>query len=183
MCPGAGVTVSEQNSKKNIFYFCVYITLLGRHTYKWISILCLGCYEVQKRKLYVFIISNPLVSGLFILAALGLCCCMQPFSGCGEGAILHLQCVAFSLWWLLLLWSMDLVVLWHVKSSWTRDPTPGLALAGKFLTTGPRGKSSESYFKMIGKCSFLPLALIQNLALSYVIQRTFAFCTKWTQRS
>ena len=30
-------------------------------------------------------ISTPLVSGLFILAALGLCCCMQPFSGCGEG--------------------------------------------------------------------------------------------------
>ena len=119
-------------------------------------------------------ISTPLVSGLFILAALGLCCCMQPFSGCGEGAILHLQCVAFSLWWLLLLWSMDSVVLWHVKSSWTTDPTPGPALAGKFLTTGPPGKSSES----IGKCSFLPLALIQNLALSYVILTTFAFCAK-----
>ena len=136
-------------------------------------------WSAKEKTLYVFIISTPLVSGLFILAALGLCCCMQPFSGCGEGAILHLQCVAFSLWWLLLLWSMDLVVLWHVKSSWTRDPTLGPALAGKFLTTGPPGKSSES----IGKCSFLPLALIQNLALSYVIQRTFAFCTKWTQRS
>ena len=138
-------------------------------------------WSAKEKTLYVFIISTPLVSGLFILAALGLCCCMQPFSGCGEGAILHLQCVAFSLWWLLLLWSMDLVVLWHVKSSWTRDPTPGLALAGKFLTTGPRGKSSESYFKMIGKCSFLPLALIWNLALSYVILTTFVFCTKWTQ--
>ena len=132
----------------------------------------------RKNFIYVFIISTPLVSGLFILAALGLCCCMQPFSGCGEGAILHLQCVAFSLWWLLLLWSMDLVVLWHVKSSWTRDPTPGPALAGKFLTTGPPGKSSESYFKMIGKCSFLPLPLILNPTLSYVIQTTFAFFTK-----
>ena len=133
---------------------------------------------MQKRKLYMYFHFHPLGLWLVYFSCTGLCCCMQPFSGCGEGATLHLQCVAFSLWWLLLLWSMDLVVLWHVKSSWTRYPTPGLALAGKFLTTGPRGKSSESYFKMIGKCSFLPLPLILNLALSYVIQTTFAFFTK-----
>ena len=140
-------------------------------------------WSAKEKTLYVFIISTPLVSGLFILAALGLCCCMQPFSGCGEGATLHLQCVAFSLWRLLLLWGMDSVVLWHVKSSWTTDPTPRPALAGKFLTTGPPGKSSESYVKITGKCSFLPLALIWNLALSYVILTTFAFCAKWTQWS
>ena len=157
--------------------------LLGRHTYKWISILCLRCYEMQKRKLYMYFHFHPLGLWLVYFSCTGLCCCMQPFSGCGEGATLHLQCVAFSLWRLLLLWGMDSVVLWHVKFSWTTDPTPGPALAGKFLTTGPPGKSSESYVKITGKCSFLPLALIWNLALSYVILTTFAFCAKWTQWS
>ena len=41
--------------------------------------------SAKEKTLYVFVISTPLVSCLFILAALGLCCCMQPFSGCGEG--------------------------------------------------------------------------------------------------
>ena len=85
MCPGAGVTVSEQNSKKNIFYFCVYITLLGRHTYKWISILCLGCYEVQKKKLYICIYHfHPL--GLWLV-----------YFSCTGALLLH---AAFLwLWW------------------------------------------------------------------------------------
>ena len=50
-------------------------------------------------------ISTPLVSGLFILAALGLCCCMQPFFSCRVGATLWLCCTAFSLQRLLLLQS------------------------------------------------------------------------------
>ena len=39
------------------------------------------------------------------LTALGLCSCARAFSGCGEGGSSSLQCVGFSLWWLLLLWS------------------------------------------------------------------------------
>ena len=39
------------------------------------------------------------------LAALGLRCCAQAFSSCGEGGYSSLWCVGFSLWWLLLLWS------------------------------------------------------------------------------
>ena len=52
---------------------------------------------------------------LFIyLAALGLCCCARAFSSCGEPGLLFvvvsggyssLQCLRFSLRWLLLLWS------------------------------------------------------------------------------
>ena len=56
------------------------------------------------------------------LAELVLCCCAQAFSSCGE------RCTSFSLWWLLLLWSigsrcMGLVAPWHVGSSRTRART------------------------------------------------------------
>ena len=77
-----------------------------------------------------------------------------------------LQCMGFSLRWLLLLqsmvsrahrlwqlqlahskvcaqqlWCISLVTLMHVGSSWTRDQTHTPALAGGFLTTGQPGKS------------------------------------------
>ena len=49
-----------------------------------------------KKILFIFIYS--------FLAALGLCCCAQAFSSCGEqGCYSSLRCACFSLWWLLLL--------------------------------------------------------------------------------
>ena len=41
---------------------------------------------------------------------------------------------------------MGPVALWHAESSWTKDGTVSPALAGKFLTTGPPGKSNLSAF-------------------------------------
>ena len=84
-----------------------------------------------------------------------------------------MQCMGFSLRWLLLLWSMGcrarrsqslqladfraqaqyswptaLVVLWHVGSSQIRDQTCVSALAGKFFVTQPPGKPPKvSYLK------------------------------------
>ena len=52
---------------------------------------------------------SKLFLNLFIylfLAVLGLHCCMQAFSSCGEQRLLFLQCMGFSLLWLLLLQSM-----------------------------------------------------------------------------
>ena len=39
------------------------------------------------------------------------------------------------------LWGTDLVAPWHVESSQTRDEPMSLALAGRFLATGPLAKS------------------------------------------
>ena len=43
---------------------------------------------------------------IYLLAALGLCCCAQAFSSCSEWGYSLLRCMGFSLQWLLLLWSM-----------------------------------------------------------------------------
>ena len=45
------------------------------------------------------------------------------------------------------LWRMCLVDPGHVESSWTRDGTVSLSSAGGFLTTGPPGKSGDSFLK------------------------------------
>ena len=43
--------------------------------------------------------------------------------GRGRGVATLLRCMGISLPWLLLLWSVGLVALQHVESSWTRDQT------------------------------------------------------------
>ena len=43
-----------------------------------------------------------------------------------------LWCMGFSLWWLLLLESMGLVTLWHMRSFQTRDQTH-VAYIGKWI--------------------------------------------------
>ena len=58
---------------------------------------------------------------LFILSALGLCCCAWAFSSCIKWGYSSLWCVGFSLWCLLLLWSAGsracgLQQLWSVGS-------------------------------------------------------------------
>ena len=54
------------------------------------------------------------------MAALGLCCCAWAFSSCGERGLSSLQCVGFSLWWLLIaehgLQECGLQQLWHLGS-------------------------------------------------------------------
>ena len=76
------------------------------------------------------------------LAVLGLCCCVQAFSSCGERGLLSLRCTAFRCTgfsscgtraqqlWLVgsraqaqKLWLTGLVILQHVGSSRTRDRT------------------------------------------------------------
>ena len=45
------------------------------------------------------------------------------------------------------LWCVRSVDPGHVESSWTRDGTVSFASTGGFLTTGPSGKSGDSFFK------------------------------------
>ena len=52
------------------------------------------------------------------------------------------------------LWCTGLVAPGHVGPSWARDPTR-VALAGRFLTTGPPGKSRGCTF--LGKCIIISL--------------------------
>ena len=64
-----------------------------------------------KINMLTFVLCNKCISNfilffkmyLFILAALGLCCCVQAFSICGKQKLLLAVCAGFSLWWLLLL--------------------------------------------------------------------------------
>ena len=86
---------------------------------------------------------------IYLLAVLGLRCCTQTFSGCGEQGLLShcggssccrawaVGCAGFSRRsaWPQQLW-------WRVGSSQTKDRTISPALAGRFLTTRPAGKSS-----------------------------------------
>ena len=81
------------------------------------------------------------------LAVLGPCCCAWAFSSCGERRLLSScrelvsYCGGFScckaralecgLWQL---WRVNLLVPWHVESSWTRGLTWVPCFADKFLT-------------------------------------------------
>ena len=68
---------------------------------------------------------------IYILAVLGLCCCMWAFSSCGEQRLLSScgawapHCCGFSCCrtWAQSLWLTGLVALRPVWSSWTRDRT------------------------------------------------------------
>ena len=53
---------------------------------------------------YFFIVFNKFIYFIYLfLAELGLHCCEQAFCSCSEGAYFSLQCVGFSLRWILLL--------------------------------------------------------------------------------
>ena len=92
---------------------------------------------------------------------LGLDCCTQAFYSCGKWGLLSSCPVqtsprsGFSCWGAQAVGTrasvavaVGLVALWHVWSSWTRDWTciASPLLAGRFLTTGPPGKSSLPLF-------------------------------------
>ena len=115
--------------------------------------------------LHVALTSNNKVTVSFwgLAAVLDLHCSAQTFSSCGERGLLYLQCVDFSLWWLLLLQSTDprhlgfssrctvSVALQLVELSWPGiEPVPP-ALADRFLSAAPPGKLQDQVFK--GKCS------------------------------
>ena len=53
------------------------------------------------RKTLLFFVVLILFIYLFVLAALGLLCCMWAFSSCSEQVYSSLQCAGFSLLWLL----------------------------------------------------------------------------------
>ena len=90
-------------------------------------------------------------SFLKFLAVLGLCCCVQVFSGLGEQRLLSFSlCPGFSLWCLLLLLStgcralglsscgvQSLVALWHVGSYQTRNQTHVPCIGRQYLNHWP----------------------------------------------
>ena len=99
--------------------------------------------EKQRRKGKIF----PLFKKLFyFLAALGLCCCTQAFSSCSEQTS---HCGGFSYWRAPGLGHVGSLVtvhrlgcphhMWNLPGSGIKPMSP--ALAGRFLTAGPPGKS------------------------------------------
>ena len=126
------------------------------NSFKQVTFLCrfLKFNSFFKKFIYLF------------LAALGLRCCARAFSSCGKQGLLFLQCVGFSLRWLLLLQSTGSRLMGFnscgsqalecrlsscgtqaevLRGMWDL-PRPGLkpvspALAGRFLTTALPGKS------------------------------------------
>ena len=128
----------------------------------FLSIFFMSANLIDKRLQYInvilfFIFLNKFIY-LFSLAALGLCCCVWAFSGCGSQAS---HCGGFSCCRAQALGTQASVVVAHRLSScgsraqllhgmWDL-PGPGLepvspALAVGFLTTAPRGKSLMSFF-------------------------------------
>ena len=93
-------------------------------------------------------------NSIYLLAALGLCCCTWAFFSCGEQGLLWLWPRGFSLRWLLLLRSTGSGVcrlqalcrlgfvalgMWHLPGLRTEPVSP--ALAGGLVSSGPSGKS------------------------------------------
>ena len=96
----------------------------------------------------------------------GLSCCMQSFSSCGEQGLQFVVCTGFSLQWLLLwntgsrhmgfsscgmwallwVWHTGLVALWHVESSPTRDQNGVPCIARQFWTTETPEKTGNIWF-------------------------------------
>ena len=72
--------------------FCDFMTVLYVHTIIFFSLL-LDFFKKINLFIYLF------------LAALGLGCYSRVFLAAASGDYSSLQCVGFSLWWLLLLWS------------------------------------------------------------------------------
>ena len=101
---------------------------------------------------------------LFIFGCAGSSLPSTAFSSCGDGGYSQLQRVSFSLQWFLLLWStgcrhLGSVVVAHGLSllwgMWDL-PRPGIelvspALAGRFLSTVPIGKSCAFFLCVCGK--------------------------------
>ena len=113
-------------------YMIVYMLEEGEGGMIWVNI------SFKKNFMYLF------------WTALGPYCRKQAFSGCRNWGLLQLRhlasCCDGSSWgahggaqaqWL---WCTGLVAPWPVGSSWIRDQTLSLALAGRFFTTEPPGK-------------------------------------------
>ena len=92
----------------------------------------------------------------YLLAVLGLCCCGPTFPSCGQQGLLLVARHGLLWWWFLLLWGpgcssrhmqaqqlgrSGLVAPRHVGSSGTEPVFP--ALAGRFVSTAPPGKSPK----------------------------------------
>ena len=128
---------------------------------------------------------------IFIWGCIGLCSCVRAFSGVtsrgGGGSV-----KGCSLWWLLLFWSTGFR---HVGfSSCAQDqlpcstwklPRPEIkpvspVLAGRFLTTGPPGKSRTSVLNVEALFSFLSAKGSQGrwFPLSPLAFRTLC-CLPW----
>ena len=104
----------------------------------------------------------------FFFGCMGLRCCVRTFSSCGEQSYSSLGCLGFSLQCLLLLRSLGsrragfsscgmqaylLCGMWDLPGPGIEPMSP--ALAGRFLTTGPAGKSWLSFFKKINVFIYL----------------------------
>ena len=145
----------------------------------------------------ILFLKNQLINLLF-LAALGLRCCAQAFSSCSEQGYSLLRCMGFSLPWLLLLRSMGSRHAAFSSGGWRAlerrlsscgaraqllrgmwdFPRPGLepispALAGRFLTTAPPGKSTVCIL-----IAYIQTIYLLSLRGSTVIQ-THGFCQQW----
>ena len=121
------------------------------HSIEWIWPAFAGFYRIGIHK---------------ILAALGLRCCAQAFSGCGEQGLLSTAVPGCSLGQRLWLWSTACTArrlggcgawvylshgMWHLPGPGIKPMSP--ALAGGLLTTVPPGKSLLLALKMKGATS------------------------------
>ena len=106
------------------------------------------------------------------MTVLGLPCCMQPSSSCGEQGYSSFWCAGASLWWILLLLSvgsrhagfssssscMGFVVvalaLCHVGSSQTRDQTHVPCIGRWIPNRRTTGKSSQMLLFLISSAPF-----------------------------
>ena len=140
--------------------------------------------------IWVFLFKKIFIN-VFLLAVLSLQCCSGAFSSCQSRVYSSLQRTGFSLQWLLLLqsvgsracwlWQLWLAGLehrlsscgaqpWFLSGVWdllgSRIEPVSLALAGRFLTFGPPGKSSDCvYFQLWYTSTFSRLNTISGCVL------------------
>ena len=112
-------------------------------------------------------------------------CCMCVFFNCSEWGLLFVVCAGFVLWWLLLLWSMGSRAGFNscgTQASLLRGlgdlPRPGIepvfpALAGRFLTTGPLGRSVIFLIGPVGRDPFCLLPTTASLDLYLSLSASF----------
>ena len=96
------------SSVKNLTLMANIGNFLGVCSYVYSDIVHhINISEGIKQKLSGSFFFNPfkIFIYLFILVALGLCCCAQAFSSCSEQGLLFVWCAGFLLLWLLLLQS------------------------------------------------------------------------------
>lgn len=127
--------------------------------------MMMGFIRIGSVIFYLFILGHA--ASLLSCLSISLPC--AAFSSCGKRGWSSLQCISFSLQWLLSvqstgptahglqqlrlagsraqaqqLWCTGLVALSQVEYSWTRNRTLSVpALAGEFLTSGSPGKSLD----------------------------------------